>query len=675
MNTLSLAAVLVLQAVAEAIAPTPDSLPSEWVDQGHIVLTARTNTPRPGPFSFEGVEYLREPLDRLHPDDPCTRVTVKGGAQTGKSSIGQLWMGWSIVNNPRSFAVGLPAEGEIPKYNDLKLQPIIEDSPLLASRVRPVSTKSDLGSSTRKKRLYTGASIVIFNLNSPKELQMISTGNLILEEVANVLKDVGGRGSAVKQARERQAAYSVIGSKELMVSTPGEVGSCEITIAYEAGDQRRYFGKCPQCGDHFCMEREGFKPNDPTWGNHFICPGCGTALRDQDRAYWRGNGKWLPTFKSENPLNAAPALDKAVAPDAIAGYRARDCEGRQPSYYVWQSMCGLISLDKVAQTMSDAKTPEDLKALEQQVFGRAWDPVVEALAWEELHRLREKYDPQIVPSGAGLVTAFCDVQGGWLQWGAKAWGPGGEWWRIDGGIIEGDTAGDEVWQKLDEVTRRRYRHADGGEMGIDGFGIDTGFRTQRVYAFVRGRHNCYALDGRGDWDTPYIGRPKPQRIVQNGRVVGRVRLYPVGTWGLKSLLAWSLNLSVEAGYSVPAQGRGHWSEAEDENWCQQMTSEALCEEKDSKTGELKRWWRKLRDRNEELDIWVGCRAMAWNLGVGAPRRDGRPGEAIDWAARAAQRGGRSDLFVSAAVIPGIDATTDQKTSAPAASGWVMRDTL
>lgn len=688
-GTFSAAAVKVLLAVAESITPAPDLPISAWVDQGHIIIGARTNSPRLGPFNFEGVEYLREPLDRLHPDDPSTRVALKGGAQSGKSTVAQLWMGWSIVNNPRSFAVGLPADGEVGKYNDLKLQPIIEDSPKLNSKVRPVSTKADQGSSTRVKRLWTGATIRIFNLSSPKELQMISTGNLILEEVANALKDVGNRGSPVKQARERQAAYSVIGSKELMVSTPGTVSNdedgqvCEVSLAYEAGDQRRFFGKCPSCGDHFCMEPEGFMPSDPHWGHHFLCPACGVPLCDKDRAAWRIHGVWLPTFRSEREDNPAPDLAQAIASGDVQRWRERDCEGRQPSYYVWQAMCGLISLDKIANTIAEAKTPEDLKALEQQTYGRAWTPVVEAMPWEELHRLREKYEPQMVPSGAGLLTAFCDVQGSWLQWSVIAWGPGGEWWIVDRGIIEGDTSGDDVWKALDPITQRTYPHQDGGSLAIEGFGIDSGFRTQKVYAFVRGRHNCIATDGRANWDTPYFGRPKPQKIVQNGRVVGRIKLYPVGTWGLKSALAYSLTLSVEAGYGTRASGRGHWSESEDEAWCQQMTSEALCEEKSKKTGEPIRWWKKVRERNEDLDIWVGARAIAWNYGVGAPRKDGKPGELIDWAARAARLRTASDLFSQGqAIQPGLvqkaaEPLGTEKVNPPSASGggWMKRKTL
>jgi phage terminase large subunit GpA-like protein len=646
---LSLAAATVLLAVAEALAPAPEMSISEWVDRGEVILSARTNTPRPGPFSFDGVEYIREPLDRLHPDDPCARVPVMGGAQTAKSSIGQLWTAWSIKNNPKSFAIGLPSDGEVGKYNDFKLQPIIEDSPELAPRVRPVSTKASEGSSVRKKKLFNGASILIFNLGSPKELQMISTGNLIIEEITGAPRDVGGRGSPVKQARERQAAYSIIGSKELMVSTPGAKGECEMSVAFEAGDQRHFYGACKHCDGHFALEPEGFKPASGSWAHHFICPGCGNPLFQEDRDHWRRNGVWIPTFVSLFP-DDNPAPPAFIEAGEVMRWRERNCEGRQPSYYVWQAMSGFVSFDKIANDIASAHTPEEKKALEQQTFGRAYDPAVEALDWEELHKLREPYEQDVVPSAAGVVTAFTDVQGSWLQTTVFAWGPGGEWWVVARYTITGDTSSNEVWQKLDELTRKTYRHADGGELPIAAFGVDTGFRTQRVYSFCRGRHNCFALDGRPDWKTPYIGRPKPQKIVENGRVRGRVKLYPTGTWQLKALLSWSLKISIEHGYQVPAQGRGHWSMAEDEEWCRQITAEVLHEEENAKTGQTDRWWKKARPRNEETDIWVGSRALAWMLGVGAPAKDGT-GERFDWTAAKANRIGapkQSELLVIAA---------------------------
>lgn len=639
-SSLSNTGAAVLMMVAQALMPAPEQRISDWVDEGNVILGPRTNSPKEGPVSLEGVEYLREPLNRLHPDDPCTRDTVVGGAQSGKSLLGQLWVAWSIANNPKSFAIGLPSEGEVGKYSDYKLQPIIDDSPLLKPRVRPISTKASLGSSARKKILFNGASILIFNLSSPKELQMISTGNLILEEVSGTLKNVGERGSPVKQARERQAAYSSIGSKELMVSTPRNKGDCEITAAWEAGDMRLYYGLCPACGGHFVLLPEGFKPSDPAWGHHFICPGCGVPLQEKDMPTFRKGGIWVPSFTSLDDQNPPPPA--YIEQADIDRWHNRKCEGRQPSYYVWQAMFGLISWAKIAQSIADALTPEDQQTLSQQVYGRAWDPAVEALEWEELHKLREQYDTGVVPSPAEVLTGMCDVQGNYLQWSVFAWAPGAEWWVVDRGIIEGDTAANEVWHLLDEVVRKRYRHAAGGDLPIAAFGVDSGHRTQRVYSFCRGRQNCFALDGRPDWKTPYLGKARAQRIIENGRVCGRVKLWPTGTWQLKSLLSWSLKRSIEAGYTTALQGRGHWSMSEDEEWCRQITAEILAEETDEKSGKVKRWWKKIRSRNEETDIWVGARALAWNLGVGAPRRDGVQGDRFDWAAAKASRVGVAD---------------------------------
>lgn len=679
---LSTAASALILAVAADLAPPPDLSIAEWVDAGYVVLSARTGSPMaqagPVPFGFGGVEYLREPTNRLHPDDPCTRVTVRGGAQSAKSSIGQLWVAWSIVNKPAPFAIGLPSAGEIVKYDDAKLAPIIEESPELRRRVKPVSTKSSEGSSTKKKRLMTGATITLFNLASPKELQMISAGNIILEEIGNALVEVGNRGSPVKQARERQAAYSGIGSKEAMLSTPSELGECEVTRAEQAGDQRRFYGECQQCAGFFHLTPEGFKRGERNGTpHHFACPpdlgGCGGVLEETDMPAFRAAGIWLPTFKSDEDSDANPAPAPFVSAETMQaltaegefphrGYRVstRDCEGREPSYYIWQAMCGLISWAKIATTIAEAKTPSDLKALEQQVFGRAWDPSVEAMDWEDLHRLQEDYDKGLVPSRAGLLTAFCDVQGDYLEWGVIAWAPGGEWWVVDRGVILGDTSGDEVWAKFDTVTRETYPHEDGGEL-LPLWGVDTGYRTQKVYAFCRGRPNLYAMDGRPGWKLPAIGKPKAVRVIENGRVKGRVKLWPTGTWELKSLLYWSLKVSTEAGYATPAHGRGHWSRREDEAWCQQITAEGLAEEKDKRTSEIKRWWRKLRPQNEWVDIWVGARALAFSAGVGVARKDGR-GEACDWEGLAADRkpGPDPDLFAAPRAAPATAVRTDDE---------------
>lgn len=654
---LSLAGARVVAAIAQALAPAPDMRISDWVDQGKVVLSAKTNTPRPGQFSFDGVEYLREPLDRLHPDDPASRVTIRGGAQTGKSSVGQLWMCWSIDCKPMSFAVGLPTGGEVVKYNDYKLDPLLEDSPALKPKVRPVSVKAREGSNTKKKRLYNGATILLFNLGSAAELQMISTGNLILEEVANTKKEIGTRGSPIKQARERQAAYSVVGSKELMVSTGGEAGECEVTKGWLAGDRRLFYGECQHCRGFFPITPENFAPADPQWGVCVPCPGCGSPLHDKDRAAWRKPGRWIPTFPAADS-EANPSPPAYLPAEDLQRWIDRDCEGLEPSYQVWQAMCGLIALDSVAEKVTSARTPEDFKALDQQVYGRDYDPAIEALSFEEVHRLREDYDHGVVPEWAEILTGFCDVQGSYLEWGVLAWGPGAEWRVVERDVIAGDTSGPECWAQLDEVTRRSYPHEAGGVIAIEAFGVDTGFRTQKVYAFARGRPNVYAMDGRPGWKLPLLGKAKAVKVVENGRVKGRVKLWPTGTWELKSLLLWSLKVSIEAGYNVRLQGRGHWSKAEDEAWAKQITAETLHEEKNAKTGETDRWWKVITDRrNEWVDIWVGARALAYSLGVGAARKDRQPGEMADWERRARSRletAGETppaDLFARRAAAP------------------------
>jgi hypothetical protein len=170
--------------------------------------------------------------------------------------------------------------------------------------------------------------------------------------------------------------------------------------------------------------------------------------------------------------------------------------------------------------------------------------------------------------------------------GRLAWGPGA---RVVGGRPRRDrgrhrrrprSGKSSTRSSADLSARRGRRAADRGVRRRHRLPHPEGLRLRHGPA-QRLRHGRPA-----GWKTPILGKPKPVKVIQDGRVRGRTKLYPTGTWELKSLLAWSLKTSIEAGYAVRLQGRGHWSKAEDEAWAQQITAEVLREEKNTEDG---RW--------------------------------------------------------------------------------------
>ncbi|HRE45620.1 MAG TPA: phage terminase large subunit family protein, partial [Terricaulis sp.] len=242
--------------------------------------------------------------------------------------------------------------------------------------------------------------------------------------------------------------------------------------------------------------------------------------------------------------------------------------------------------------------------------------------------------------GAYLLIGMCDVQGDHLAWSVIGYGRGAEWWLVDRGKILGDPAGETVWEELGEVLKRRYRHAEGGEIGIEVFGVDTGFKSHHVYAFCGQHPTARALDGLPGWNRPYIGKPKRVKAKLDGKIVGSTMLYPTGTWSLKSELAYSLRLAIEKGVVLDqdglqhgnnAPGRAHFPRWVDQDYTRELVAEHVVE--DTSKGKITRVW-KLRKgfRNEETDVYVGTRALAYGLGVGVPKSE----REFDWdAARAA----------------------------------------
>ncbi|HJQ60825.1 MAG TPA: terminase gpA endonuclease subunit, partial [Vineibacter sp.] len=231
---------------------------------------------------------------------------------------------------------------------------------------------------------------------------------------------------------------------------------------------------------------------------------------------------------------------------------------------------------------------------------------------------RESFAWRIVPVGTVRITGAADVQGDRLKWGVYAWGIGLSCWRIDGGTIIGDPQAEASWRELDQVLDRGYADTWGRRWRIDAFGVDTGYLSQRVYAWAR-RHaaerRVYAVDGRGGWKLPPLLRPRRVTVNLVGRAVGKVLLWPVGTWDLKSELYAALRRTIEG---PDADGRWppgamHFSEACDEEFFRELTAEHLTV-RERAGGLVERIW--IKDRttpNEEHDIQVYSRALVHHL--------------------------------------------------------------
>jgi phage terminase large subunit GpA-like protein len=226
------------------------------------------------------------------------------------------------------------------------------------------------------------------------------------------------------------------------------------------------------------------------------------------------------------------------------------------------------------------------------------------------------------------------VQGERLEWAVYGFDRQMSQYYIDGGIIIGDTNLPQVWEDHDAILARSWPDAWGREWRPERWGVDSGFRTQAVYRYVR-RHaalrrpQVMALDGRPKWGLPPLGSATVQDVDAGGRKIGEVLLWPVGTWDLKSELATALALTVQG----PDTNSGTWPRGAmrfprglDIAFFASLTAEACVTE--IRGGTQRPVWKKLGP-NEQFDLAVYARGLA--------RFDADRLTDADWAALAAER--------------------------------------
>lgn len=620
-----------LAALVKAGTPEQELTVSEWADR-YRKVAAESGSPFPGDWKTDRVPYLRQPLDCLHQDHPARHLTLKFSAQTGKSEVGVCWFGYIVDRAPSPILTVLPTLEEAVKYNRVKIQPTIDASPKIRHRVKAENSR-DEGASTTSFKRFAGGFNQITTATSSKGLQMISVCNVILDEVSGFPADTDSRGHAVDQARARQKAYGER-SKELMVSTPGEVGTCRVTEEYEAGDRRELYMPCPQCGVFQAWPFE--KMHGPAAGSvrpYFVCDDCGGIVDQSHRTEMLAKHKWVPMWVAEGE-GPVPAI---IRPDEIDQYAVEPCTGRvrdrQPSWANWAAWSSFEQWSEIWKRSEEAfGDPVKMKAFQQQDLGRAYEAKSDTPDWEKLLACRVNYKRGVVPYPACALYGFIDVQGNRFEWGVYGFGPGFQGWPVDRGVIAGDPDSDEAWAAIDAIVARRWPTETGREIEVNRWGIDTGAYTQVLYDRVSRRFGLLACKGE---NKPRAAPFKMSRVAlrdeRGNEIAGRrIDLAHIGNFELKIAVYDGLRHLVAG-----PKPDGSWPQTtlhlpdwfgEDE--LKQLTAEVLVDTRLETKGNAKRsalvkpgdareWRKRFKWANEGLDIAVGCRALAWGDGAGS----------------------------------------------------------
>lgn len=500
----------------------PEQLGTVWQWADRYRVLGGVGCPEPGPWRTDRTPHLREPMECLSARSPWRRVVLKFGSQTGKTEVGLNWLGYIIHWRPAPTLLVQPTLEMAKRLNRQRLEPLLRDTPELASRIPPPRTR-DSGN-TAFLKVFPGGLFVLTGANSASSAQSMPAANLFADEVSSYPLEIDDKGDPLENFESRTATFR--NGKTLITSTTGEEGACRITWEYRnRSDQRQRHVPCPACGGFQVLVWSQFKWDRPNGEVLYECMHCGERFEERHKARFLADAIWQPSAKGDGKT---------------AGFHL-------PS---WYSPLGLgYEWGEIRDQFLRAK--EDrilLKGWINKRAAEAWrDDIENAFTVDGLAKRRQDtaagngYPADTVPSGVLLITAGVDVQGGGGSMGERlvvtlwGWGRGEEGWHLGHWEIHGDPQQQEVWAQLDAVAATRWRTEDGRELLLARGGIDDGGHApQAVRTFCKTRMRLWVpMKGSGTEGRPLIGKGTPIDVDSRNRTVSKpsrgLLLYTIGT--------------------------------------------------------------------------------------------------------------------------------------------------
>lgn len=605
------AAKIYFDSFLNALKPKERLTVSQWADKFRK-LSSKTAS-EPGQWRTSRTPYLKDIMDELSHMVATKKVIVKKSAQVGFTEMGNNWIGYTIDQDPSTIMVVWPALPDVKKNSKLRIDPLIESTPVVRDKISTGKAKDSTNTAMFKD--FDGGALILTGANSASGLRSVPSKKLFLDEIDGYPDDVENEGDPIALCFARSRTFPK--RKALLGSTPTIKGMSKIDNEFRASDQRYYYMPCPHCGEyqvlHHLLDEDPFSIFDNlhyqtedtatgtvvTYASYF-CKHCGQEIEEHHKTYMLENGKYI----KHNPGSR------------VAGFYLHSVFSPL-GWYSWIELC---------QDYVDALATNDylkIKTFVNTSLGEVYEDKGEKPEEELIMARRELYEIGTIPVGPLFLTCAVDVQSNRLEVEIHGWGKQAERWVIDRIVLPGSPTLPQVWDDLEKIVTSGFPHVNGFEMGLSKVAIDSGYCTQEVYNFCRkfSNRDVIPIKGRDKLDK-IVGSPSAVDLKEDGGSIRKRRailLWPIGVNVVKSQVYGDLKkVKLEEDDYYPA-GYIHFPMM-DKEYFLQLTAEERKITKNKKGFSVIEWHKK-RERNETLDLFVYNRAAAHIYGIDRFKED------------------------------------------------------
>lgn len=588
-------------------------LPSitEWAEQHRYYPPGVSQYP--GYHRRTTAPHMVEILECLHPDSPVTWVSLMKSVQSTATTHAECAIGFYIKYKICNMGYYTSDQTKARARSSANIDPMIDNSEL-ADLVKPHSnrTKRKMADSALYKEFDGGIKLQLNSYNSIGGMKSDTIPFMIPDEIDEMPVELKGQGDTMGTLEGRIKA--VRHPKVFALSTPTNMETSRINRLFLDGDQRHYYVPCPECKE---MQHLEFKHKDINYGLTFstekdketgqktllpktvryICKHCGAEIKESKKQWMLDNGEWRPHAKSKDPLKRSYHVNILYSPTM---------------FYSWSQVC---------QDFIDTDFGKNL--LKFKVFtindlGMPWANVAKHESWEYLRDNANDYALGEIPEGGLALFGGVDVQGDRLELGIIAVGKGLETWYVDRQVFYGSPGNinDGCYTALEVYVRTHTYDIHGHKVGILLTAVDTGYdpKQKRDKDWDSKSNTIYQFCGpRQDKFVAIKGFPELQNwdLLQESRVNAGLltKMYKINTPMMKEMIYRNITL-VEGPQAIHFP---KWMVRENgakdyigDEFYKQFISERYQEIEPGKMG-----WKKMRARNEVLDLYIYALAMAY----------------------------------------------------------------